>query len=116
MSTRHELKLPADFTDLADIGIEWSLPTEKERQDRRATASMPELRRYYDRLQPRMTAIAAHLDQFEYGLDQLPAAERHLLQLAYMYLESAMAVEFYRRPEPPDNFPRSRFIIDDIRI
>lgn len=108
--------LPTAFADLAEFVREWSLPTERARKDKRATAAMPDLQSYYAAFKPRVPAIAEHLNGFEYSLEKLPAAERNLLQLAFMYMEVAMAVEFYRRPEPEDSFPRDRFVIEDIRI
>lgn len=110
------MDLPSDFADLADLVPAWSLPTERARKERRASAAMDDIRSFYDRLQPRITQIAQHLGAFEYRPDSLPEAETHLLRLACMYMETAMAVEFYRRPEPEAAFPRDRFVIENIRI
>lgn len=109
-------KLPTAFADLEDLAGEWSLPTERARKEKRATAALSDLQAYYDRLKPRIPAIAEHLDQMEFGLGKLGPSDRALLQLAYLYMETAMAVEFYHRAEPADAFPRDRFVIEDIRI
>lgn len=77
---------------------------------------MLELRNYYEKVQPRMVAIAEHLNHFEYQPAKLPTAERHLLQLAYIFMETAMTMEFYHMPEPEGAFPRNRFVIEDIKI
>ena len=101
--------LPAEFQDLEHLVQGWSLETEYQRRERRATAEFPELRAYYDAVGPRMRDIAAHLDAYPMGT--LPASQQSLLQLALMYMEVAIAVEFYGQPELRDGFPRQRWVI-----
>jgi hypothetical protein len=101
--------MPAEFRELENLVQRWSLATEHERRERRARAEFPELRAYYDVVGPRMRDIAAHLDTYPMGI--LPAPQNSLLQLALMYMEVAIAVEFYGRPELRDGFPRQRWVI-----
>ena len=101
--------LPAEFRELENLVQEWSVATEHERRERRATAEFQELRAYYDVVGPRMRNIAAHLDAYPMG--KLPAPQQSLLQLALMYMEVAIAVEFYGQPELRNGFPRQRWVI-----
>ena len=101
--------MPTEFRELENLVQGWSLETEHERRERRATAEFPELRAYYEVVGPRMRDIAAHLDAYPMGI--LPAPQKSLLQLALMYMEVAIAVEFYGQPELKDGFPRQRWVI-----
>jgi hypothetical protein len=100
----------ADFAALAGIPASWAPATEFERRERRATASMAELRSFYDLVGPLVTAIAAHLDNFPISTP-LPAAELRLFRLAQMYMEAAWAVEVVGQPEEADQVPRDRWVI-----
>ena len=101
--------LPNGFHILECRIGDWALKTEQERREKRATSSFEELRAYYDVVGPQMRAIAAHLDTFPMGV--LPGPELALLNLAQMFMEVAIAVEFYGQPELPRGFPRQRWVI-----
>lgn len=101
--------IPAGFASLEPLVSEWSLETQHERREKRATSAFSELRAFYDLVGPRVRDIAAHLDGFPMGA--LPAPQQTLLQLALMYMEVALAVEFYGQPEVEGWFPRQRWVI-----
>jgi hypothetical protein len=101
--------LPGAFESLEPLVRDWSRGTEHERREKRASATFEALRAYYDRVGPRMREIAAHLDTFPMGT--LPAPQQALLQLALMFMEVALAVEFYGQPEVKGGFPRHRWVI-----
>jgi hypothetical protein len=101
--------LPDGFADLEPLVGDWSFGSEHDRREKRATSSFDELHAYYGLAGPRVREIAAHLDGFPMGT--LPAPQQHLLQLAFMFMEVAMAVEFYGQPEVRDGFPRQRWVI-----
>jgi len=106
---RSEVSLPEAFELLEPLVAEWSLGSEHERREKRASSSFDELQSYYAQVGPRMRDVAAHLDGFPMG--RLPAPQQRLLQLALMFMEVAIAVEFYGRPEIKDGFPRQRWAI-----
>ena len=101
--------LPDTFAGLEPLLDAWSLATENERREKRATSTFGELRAYYELVGPRVRDIAAHLDAHPMGT--LPAPQQALLQLALMFMEVALAVEFYGQPEVRDGFPRQRWVI-----
>jgi hypothetical protein len=101
--------LPEAFQELAPLVQAWSHTSEYARREKRATASIEELRAYYDLVGPKMREIAAHLNPYPMGA--LPAPQQALLQLALIFMEVALAVEFYGQPEVPGGFPRSRWVI-----
>jgi hypothetical protein len=105
--------LPQGFENLAHLTALWAHASEHARRETRATASMAELRAYYDLVGPLVPAIAEHLDTFPVSAP-LPAPESRLFQLAQMYMEVAWAVEFVGEPEEAGQVPRERWRIHDI--
>jgi hypothetical protein len=104
--------VPPALRELFALAGEWALATERARREKRATSTMAEIESYYASLRPHMPAIASFLDQCSV---QVPEPEqRTLSQLAFMFLETAVAVEFYRQPELPNGFPRERFDIAEL--
>lgn len=101
------------FQALTPLFSEWALMTESTRWEKRATSSMATLRDFYGRVGPCMPQIAAHLDAFAMG--SLPPREKQLLGLALMFMEVAIAVEFFAQPEVPRGFPRQRWLAADVR-
>jgi hypothetical protein len=101
--------LPDAFQELAPLVKDWSHTTEYARREKRATASIDELRAYYDLVGPKIRDIAAHLNPYPMGA--LPPPQQALLQLALIFMEVALAVEFYGQPEVPGGFPRNRWVI-----
>jgi hypothetical protein len=104
--------VPDAFKSLEVFARDWALPTENERWEKRATSAMEELLAYYDLVGPKMKAMAAHLDHFPMGT--LPPQEQVLLNLAFMYIEVAIAVEFFKQPESPNGFPRHRWSVEAV--
>jgi hypothetical protein len=102
-----------DLTALEAIADDWAPASESARRERRATATMSELRAFYDRVGPLVPAIAAHLDS--YPIDRLlgPREDR-MFRLAQMYMEAAWAVEVVGQPEEADQVPRDRWRITPI--
>jgi hypothetical protein len=100
--------LPDDFVDLEQF-IEWSLPTERERNAKRLASSMDEITKLYEALVPRTEGILEYLDRFE--LDQLPEREQRLLDLTLALAEVANAVELFKSPAVKDGFDPKRLIL-----
>jgi hypothetical protein len=92
--------LPSAFAELEDYARRWCLATETERWDARVSASMSELREFYDAFFPRLEEAIEYCDKFP--LDNLPDDVLHLLQMIYSLIMVAMAVEIMRQPVPVD--------------
>lgn len=101
--------LPEGFADLERFVPAWALATERERNARRLSSSIEEIRELYDAVLARFEALLAHLARFR--LSELPPAEERLLQLALSLMEVAPAVEIYGSPDVPDAIEAGRFRI-----
>ena len=93
--------LPKEFSDLEALAKLWSLPTERDRYDRRLASSMDELQAFYDALVPRAKDAMAYLDQFP--LDELPDDALNLLRLLYSLSTVSFAVDCFKQPRIPDS-------------
>jgi hypothetical protein len=102
-----ERQLPEPFADLEPF-LGWSLPTEKERQQRRVSSSMGAIQAFYDVILPRMNGIIDYLDQFP--LNAMPADARRLLDMAFSLAEIAPAVEQFKQPSVADGYDATRFV------
>ncbi len=114
MSTQDPAAGPApDLSCLDDIADDWAPASEYERRERRATATMSELRDFYGRVGPLVPAIATHLEGAP--IDRpLESRELRLFRLALMYMEAAWAVEVVGAPEESDQVPRERWHITPV--
>ncbi len=101
-------QLPEEFADLERF-IDWSLPTERERNARRLASSIEEIKELYQAMVPRTEAILEYLDRFELG--KLPEREQRLLNLTLALAEVANAVELYKNPAVIDGFDPKRLIL-----
>lgn len=91
--------LPPAFADLEALAQVWALPDFDARMQRRAAASMDDIRTLYEAVQPRAEAALVHLESFP--LDALPAAETRLMHLLFALTQAAMAVEMHGAPKVP---------------
>lgn len=98
--------LPAGF-DLLEPFLGLALPTERERHAAIGSASMAEVKAFYDAMLPVLPKALDHLNTLP--LDALPSAERRLLDLSLAMAEAAMAVEMFDEVNPPYLMPVSRF-------
>ena len=102
------LHLPAQFADLDDMAVEWALPTQTSRLEKRLSSSMEEIREFYDRLVPRLEQMLDYLDQFP--LQAMPADAQHLLNLAFAAAMLAPAVEMFKQPAVVCGFDPRNFL------
>src|SRR5579859_7475741 len=107
--TEYGGELPEAFTELERFVPEWSLATEQERNRKRRTASMDDIRTFYDAMVRQIAAISKHLNAF--SLQELPTRERRLLNLAFSFMEVAPAVEVYFSADVPDAIEAERLTI-----
>ena len=101
-------RLPELFADLEGLAADWSLGTQREREQKRLASAAKELKAVYDALLPRLDPILEYLNA--YRLDALPAGAQRLFFLTLSFAEVAPFVECYRgEPRVPDSFDESRF-------
>lgn len=101
--------LPEQFSDLEPWVEAWALRTEAERNRKRLSSSIEDLRAYYDALLPRMEAIFEYLTAFP--PEGLPEDAERLLHLGQSFMEVAVAVELYRQPDVPFGYEAGRLAI-----
>ncbi len=105
-----EQRLPQQFRDL-EQWLDWSLPTEKARSDRRQASDMQDLRAFYDSMLARMDEILPYLERFP--MDQLPDDAGQLLNLTLSLAEVAPAIEQFGQPSVIDGYDVKRFTTSD---
>ena len=101
--------LPPEFADLERFAADWTLPSERARNQFRVQRTMAELEDYYQTIFPRMDALCEYIDQ--YSLDAMPRPAGRLLQLGLMLMEVVPAVEVYRAPDVPNAIAYDRLRI-----
>jgi hypothetical protein len=108
MSDEH--LLPDGFGDLTPLLSGWALATERERYTRRLSMPLPELRLFYDTIQPRMDQIMRHLAGFPGGNPAtLPSGSRRLYHLALSYFEASHPIELrWKASDLEGSFPATR--------
>ena len=99
--------LPEDFADLAPW-LDWALPTENARRQRRLASSHAEMCAFFEAVFPRMQHIADHLAPFP--PDAVPQHALALYRLALAFADVAPYVEYYKAPQVPDSFDEMRFV------
>ena len=100
--------LPVQFSDLEPFAREWALATTTERNRKRLSSSMDEIKAFYDAMLTRIDAVLTYLNQFP--LDDMPQDARRLFDLALSLAEVAPAVECYGQPSVIDGFEAARFL------
>lgn len=96
MTASNSMSLPPEFSDLEAYAARWALPTTDARERQRQTAAMSEITAFYTAMQPRLPAIFDYLDRFDVAA--LPATAETLLNLAFGFIEAALAVEIFKQP------------------
>jgi hypothetical protein len=95
----HAAALPAGFEDLAQFVDQWCLPGTQQRHARRETASMEDIRRFYDAMLAKAPAAIAFLDGKPF--DALADDELRLMHLLLALGHVAVAVEVHGQPHAP---------------
>jgi hypothetical protein len=96
---RDAATLPSGFEDLAPFLDQWCLPETQQRHARRETASMEDIRRFYDAMLAKAPAAIALLDGKPF--DGLADDERRLMYLLLALGHVAVAVEVHGQPRAP---------------
>ena len=101
--------LPDGFEQLETWAVDWAMPTQNTRWDKRLASSAEELKAFYAAIQPHLETILAHVDEFAVG--ELPEQSARLYAMAMMLAEIAPNVELYDGdPNVPHSFEEKRFI------
>jgi len=96
---------PKGFEDLEPYA-DWAQPTEEGRYNKRHDSPMAEVQAFYDVMIERAGDALQFLNQRP--LDDLRPEEQRLLDLCLALTEAAVAVEMFKRPDPPYLMPLSR--------
>lgn len=99
--------LPEPFRDLSG-GIEWALPTERQRFNKRLGNTQKALQAYYDLLAPRMSAVMDYLGQFD-SRDALAVETLNLYYMALAWMEVSNSVERFHEPDESGVFAAERY-------
>lgn len=91
--------LPAGFAALEPFLGRWDGETGMARMEVRSTASMAEIRAFYDVAIDHAEAALAYLDRFP--LDALPEDAARLLRLMLGLVQASMAVEIHGQSRAP---------------
>lgn len=110
-----ENALPEQFVDLEPLVDAWALETERERNYKRLTSTMEDIRAFYDALVPRAQAVLEYLKDYPCSdapgnIEAVPDPQRRLLNLMLMLAEVAPAVETFGECAVIGGFESSRFI------
>lgn len=99
--------LPEPFQDLA-AGLEWALPTERERFNKRIKNNQAALVAYHALLTPRMPAILAYLTAYDITSTLSPDT-LNLYYMALAYMEVSNSVERFHEPDESGVFEADRY-------
>lgn len=101
--------LPKGFEDLA-AGLEWALPTERERFNKRIAGPMPALDAFYQLMTPHMPAVLDYLKAYDIT-QNLGADTLNLYYMALAYMEVANSVERFHEPDESGVFAADRYYV-----
>lgn len=99
-------QLPSEFEDLRPFVDYWAGETMGERKDARATASMDQIRLFYDAMVERADAALDYIEQFP--LNEMPQDAECLFRLVLALAQAHVAVELHGSPRAPNTpYPNS---------
>ena len=101
---RTEVTLPAPFADLEDY-LDWALPTETLRRQKRESCSLPEITEFYEAMLPRTSEIVSYFNTQEAacgGADKIDQKTKTLFTLMLAFLDASLSVEVHKSPTVPD--------------
>ncbi len=91
--------LPTGFKALERHVDYWDVPTTAERWERRAAASMPDIRCFYDDMLAHADAALELIGR--HGIDTMPANVACLARLMLAAMSAAVAIEVVGAPRDP---------------
>ena len=99
--------LPELFADLEHY-LDWAVEPERARTERKAAATMDEIRAFYDAVMARIDEILDYLDGCSRA--DMPAPAHRLYLLSLSLIEVATLVEIYGRREAVEACDPLRFV------
>lgn len=100
-------KLPAQFSDLAEF-IDWALPSETLRRQKREASTMDEIKEFYGAMLPRLPAILNHFREVEErlgGPGKVDDETKLLFTLMLALADASLSIEVHKSPIVPDGMP-----------
>lgn len=99
--------LPKGFEQLA-AGLDWALPTERERFSKRIAGPMPVLDAFYQLMTPHMPAVLDYLKAYDATQD-LSVQTLNLYYMALAYMDVSNSVERFHEPDESGVFEAGRY-------
>ncbi|MGE3745300.1 MAG: hypothetical protein AB7G25_06265 [Sphingomonadaceae bacterium] len=99
--------MPEPFQDLGGF-LDWALPTETLRRQKRESSTMEEIREFYDAVLPKVQAIMDHFRAAETesgGPDKVDDDSKTLFTLMLAFACASLSVELHKSPVVPDGMP-----------
>lgn len=99
--------LPVEFADLEPF-LDWALPGETLRRQKRESLSLEEISEFYDAVLPRANAVFDYFRAAEVeagGADKVNPETRSLFTLMLAFSEASLSVELHKSPIVPDGMP-----------
>lgn len=99
--------LPAPFKDLERF-LEWALPTESQRLQKRETSTLADIREFYDAMLARFQDVIDHFRQSDKAsvAGQVAEPETHnLYVLMLAFADASLSVELHKSHTVPDGMP-----------
>lgn len=102
-----EPMLPVRFEELASFA-DWALEPERARTEKKAAASMEEIRAFYDAMMLQIDEILRYLEE-HFG-KEMPEPAHRLYLMSLSLVEVATLVELYKRRDAVDAYDPLRFV------
>ena len=99
--------LPVQFEELGSFA-DWALEPERARAEKKAAASMEEIRAFYDAMMLRIDEILRYLEK-HFG-EEMPEPGHRLYLMSLSLVEVATLVELYKRRDAVDACDPLRFV------
>ena len=96
--------LPASFANLEPF-LNWALPTETQRRQKRESCSLAEINEFYQAMLPRTSEIVSYFNKQEAacgGADNVDKNTKTLFTLMLAFLDASLSVEIHKSPTVPN--------------
>lgn len=99
--------LPIGFKELEGF-LDWALPSETQRRQKRESSTMAEIQEFYDAVLPRVAAVMDHFCVAETAsgdAEKVDEETRALFTLMLAFADASLSVELHKSPVVPDGMP-----------
>jgi hypothetical protein len=99
--------LPNAFKQLEEF-LDWALPTETARRQKREASTMEEIQEFYNAMLPNVPAILDHFRAAETvagGAEKVDSQTKLLFTLMLALADASLSVEIHKSPSVPDGLP-----------